>query len=107
VIVSFESRELQATCLEIATAEDRLGAAHAQALITLISELEAFQHAEEAIGFIGNAEVRKDDSLVIPVGSRYLATFVAVGAQVRNNRPERTPWSDVSRLKIVAIEEAT
>jgi hypothetical protein len=105
VIVSFETQFLQKTCLTIQIAEGMFGAVHAQALIALIADIEAFEDAGQVIDFFGLAAgCREDDSLFLPIGASYRARFLAAGKRFDCNANGKVVWSSVKRLKLMEIE---
>lgn len=104
MIVSFETAALQQTCLVLELAEEQFGAVHAQALIALLAEIEAFGTAAELIDFlVDDAPIALDDSLSLPIGSDYRATLVATGTRYGRDHEGRVVWSSVTRLKLVQI----
>ena len=105
MIVSFETRCLQKICLTIQAAERRLGPIHAQALIALVADIEAFEDAGQVIDFFGFASVcREDDSLLLPIGASYRARFLAAGKRFGCDSNGKVIWSSVKRLKLMEIE---
>jgi hypothetical protein len=104
LIVSFETEQLQRTCYSLAVAEVEYGAVHAQALITLIADIEAFDNACELIDFFGlHSDDQVGDSLSLAIGSEYRTTLVAVGKKYQRDAGGRLNWSSVRRLKLVDI----
>jgi hypothetical protein len=104
VIVSFETRELKEAVLILRAAEARFGAVNAQALIALIADIEAFGDAEQLLAFMGDdAVIGEDDSLSLPVGANYRATFIAAGSRFGRNAGSRVIWSSVTRLKMMEV----
>ena len=105
MIVSFETRCLQKICLTIEAAERRLGPIHAQALIALIADIEAFEDAGQVIDFFGCAAVCPgDDSLSLSIGASYRARFLAAGKRFGCDPNGKVIWSSVKRLKLMEIE---
>lgn len=105
MIVSFETRDLQEACLTLRIAEERFGALHAQALIALIAEIEAFKDADQLIAFIGDyAVIGDDDSLSLPIGANSRARFVAAGTRFERDVKSRVVWSSVTRFKLMEVE---
>jgi hypothetical protein len=102
LIVSFKTVALQKACLVLELAEEQFGAVHAQALIALLAEIEAFGTAAELIDFL-DAPVALNDSLSLPIGSDYRATFTATGARYGRDDEGRVVWSSVTRLKLMQI----
>jgi hypothetical protein len=85
-------------------AERRLGSAHAQALLSLIADAEAFDNADALMEFFGSeARLDEHDSLFLAIGSDYRAEFVAVGARVVRDPDGKVDWTSVQRLKLVDI----
>jgi hypothetical protein len=106
LIVSFETSDLRECCWRIEVAEQQLGTVHAQALVTLIAELEAFEIAAEMLSFMRTSAIITDsDSLLIEVGSDYVATFVPVGVRFGRDEYGRVDWSTVRRLKLTEISK--
>jgi hypothetical protein len=104
VIISFGTRELLDCCSSLAAAELQLGSAHAQALISMIADAEAFDSAHDLISFFGSdACFGEDDSVVLAIGSDYCARFVAVGTRFVRDAKGRIDWTGVQRLKLVDI----
>jgi len=104
LIVSFETVALQQACYVLELAEEQFGAVHAQALIALLADIEAFATTAELIDFLGeDAAVALDDSLSLPIGSDYRATLVATGTRYHKDAGSRVVWSSVTRLKLVEI----
>lgn len=104
MIVSFETAALQQACYVIELAEEQFGAVHAQALIALLADIEAFETGAELIEFLGDdAAVALDDSLSLPIGSDYRAALVAAGARYSRDGSGRVVWSSVTRLKLLKI----
>lgn len=105
MIVSFQTEELHDCCCYAGVAEEVLGSAHAQALVTLIADAEAVETADELLALRDPfASVDVDDSLLADVGAEYRARFVAIGQEVSQNEEGKVDWSSVRRLKLVALE---
>lgn len=51
MIISYQTREQQVLCCKIDEGEATFGAPAAQALVATIADLEAFETAEEMVGF--------------------------------------------------------
>jgi hypothetical protein len=104
LIVSYDTTALQQACYVLEHAEQQYGAVHAQALIALIADVEAFDNGAELIDF-WNEElvITNDDSLLLPVGADYRATLTAVGSRYQRDADGRVVWSSVTRLKLLAI----
>ena len=104
IIISFDSKSLHDSCVTLAAAEDLLGSTHASALISLISDVEAFENAAELIDFLGNqVKVCSDDSLFVVIGSDYRAKLVVAGTRFARDIDGRVIWATVARLKLVDI----
>jgi hypothetical protein len=104
LIISFGTRELLDCCSSLAAAEQRLGSAHAQTLISLIADAEAFEVAHGLIEFFGSqANIDEHDSLFLAIGSDYRAQFVPAGVRFARNAEGKIDWASVQRLKLVDI----
>lgn len=104
MIVSYDTAALQQACSVLEQAEQQYGAVHAQALIALIADVEAFENGAELIDFWNEDLVMtNDDSLLLPVGADYRAALAAVGNRYKRDSDGRVVWSSVSRLKLLAI----
>ena len=103
--MSFEIRALRDSCLVLSVAEANFGILDAQALITMIADIEAFDTADELISYFGpDAVVHEDDSISARVGDNYTATFIPTGLRFDRNPDGRVIWSSVSRLKLMEIK---
>ncbi|TRW15132.1 hypothetical protein [Glacieibacterium frigidum] len=104
MIVSYETPALQQACFSLEVAEAEYGAVHAQALIALIADIEAFENVAELADFWGDELlVTIDDSLSLPIGAHYRASLAAVGTRYRRDAGGRVVLSSVTRLKLLAI----
>jgi hypothetical protein len=104
LIISFDTRDLLESCSSLEIAERWLGSAHAQALVSLIADAEAFGNASELIEFFGaDAQVAENDSISLAIGSDYRVVFVAAGFRVVRDTDGRIDWTSVQRLKLVDI----
>jgi hypothetical protein len=104
LIISFDTRELRECCSRLEIAEQRLGSAHAQALVSLIADAEAFENANELIEFFEpEANVTENDLVSIAIGSDYYVAFVAVGVRFVRDANDRMDWTSVQRLKVVDL----
>lgn len=104
MIVSYETTELQQACFALELAEEQYGTIHAQALIALIADIEAFANAGELADFWGSDMLSVDnDALSLPVGADYQAIFAAVGTRYSRDVEGRAIWTSVTRLKLLAI----
>lgn len=85
-------------------AEQQLGSAHAQALVSLIADAEAFENANELIEFFGSeAHVAADDTISLAIGPNYRVEFVAVGIRFVRDPDGRVDWASVQRLKVLDL----
>jgi hypothetical protein len=104
LIVSYDTTALQQACYVLEQAEQQYGTVHAQALIALIADVEAFENAAELIDFWDeDLFITNDDSLSLPIGADYRATLASVGNRYRRDADGRVVWSSVTRLKLLAI----
>lgn len=104
MIISFETPELLECCSSLDAAERELGSAHAQALISMIADAEAFDCADDLIKFFGReALVGESDTLSLAIGSDYRAGFVAIGINFVRNADGSVDWTSVRRLKLLHI----
>jgi hypothetical protein len=104
LIISFDTRELLECCSNLEVAEQRLGSAHAQALVSLIADAEAFENAGELITFFGSeAHVAENDSILVAIGSHYRMEFVAVGIRFVRDADGKIDWTSVRRVKLVDL----
>lgn len=80
-----------------------IGAAHAQELMTMLSDAEAVDTAAEFMDlYAPNVEV-EGDSLSVPIGIEYYVSFVAIGVTVFRDRKTGLDWGTVRRLKMMDI----
>jgi hypothetical protein len=104
LIISFDTPDLRDCCSSLDVAEQRLGSAHAQALVSLIADAEAFENANDLIMFFGSgAQAAGDNLICVPTGSEYRAIFVAVGVRFVRTPDGSIDWSSVQRLKLVDL----
>lgn len=104
ITVSFEDQNLHDVCVELERAEQLLGSIHAAALVTLISDIMALDHAEQLMDFLGDdVEVSVDDSLIVSIGTEYRVTMVVAGQRHRRDEARRIVWATVTRLKLTQI----
>jgi hypothetical protein len=104
LIISFDTRELLECCSSLEMAEQQLGSAHAQALVSLIADAEAFENASELIKFFGSdAHVAENDTISLAIGSDYRAVFVAAGVRFVRDVDGTVDWTSVQRLKLVDL----
>lgn len=108
MIISFDSRNLLECCSTLEAAEQRLGSAYAQALLSLIADAESFENAAELIEFFGPAaHVGDGDTISIAIGSDYRIEFVAAGTRFRRKAEGEIAWTSVQRLKLVNLLRCT
>jgi hypothetical protein len=104
LIISFDTRELLECCSSLEMAEQQLGSAHAQALVSLIADAEAFENASQLIKFFGSdAHVAETDTISLAIGSDYRAVFVAAGVRFVRDVDGTVDWTSVQRLKLVDL----
>ena len=105
MIVSFGSKNLRDLCSILYKTYRWLGVPHGNALIQLISDIEAFENAEELLKYLGKdaVVVPERDTFVVGIGSAYQGTFVAVGAKLQRNTTNQVVWSSVQRLKLTEV----
>ena len=103
MIISFNTRELRDCCASLEKAEAVVGSAHAQELISVLSDAEAADTAAEFIEFYAPSVAVDGDSILLPIGTRYRLSFAAIGvALVRDDRAG-LEWSAVRRLKVMDL----
>jgi hypothetical protein len=83
LIVSFGSSELLAYCSRLDAAEELLGSAYAQVLLTLIADIEAHDDAAELIAFFGESAKVEGDSL-------WLKIWCKLPREIRDDRSGNT-----------------
>ena len=106
IVISFETEDLLKCCSFIDAAEQTFGRTHAEALITLIADAEAFDHVNDLIDFLGtDGTLSEDDSLLISIGSEYQGKFVAAGVRFGRDDVGRVDWKSVQRLKLMEINK--
>jgi hypothetical protein len=104
LIISFDTRDLLECCSSLEIAERQLGSAHAQALVSLIADAEAFENAKELIAFFGSeAHVADNDLISLEIGSDYRVEFEAAGFRFFRDVDCRIDWKSVQRLKVVNL----
>ena len=85
-------------------AEGWLGSEHAQLLIQLLADLEAFDTCRELFDLYGSdASSGQHGSLCVRVGLLYQAMFQAVGAKLSRLADGALDWTKVRRLKLLDI----
>ena len=109
MIVSFGSRRLRELCSYLHEAYRWLGITHGQALIRLISDIEALQNADELLKYFGPAAspITERDMIIIEIGTKYKGEFLALGAKIRRDADERIEWSSVHRVKLIEISRVS
>lgn len=108
MIISFDTRELLECCSNLELAEQRLGSAYAQALVSLIADAEAFANAAEFLEFFGPAgRVGGNDTISLAIGSDYRVHFIAAGTRFGRSSDGRIDWTSVQRLKLVDLSRCT
>lgn len=104
MIVSYDCDELRRACLDIDEAQRCLGMGDAQALVTLVADIEAMGDCGEFLAFAApEARVSGNDSLTVSIGSEYEAVFVPAGERFVRAQGGAIDWSSVRRLKLVQI----
>ncbi len=104
IIISFEDQQLYETCVSLQRAEQAYGTVTAAALVTFISDAQAFENVGELIDFHGDDEIIfLADSLSVAIGSEYRATLVVVGKRYTRDGAGNVVWPSVTRLKLVEI----
>ncbi len=104
MILSFQTRELLEQCSNLEKAEKWLGPPVAQFLIATLADIEALEDVSELMNFYEiDASAARDDSLSLPIGPDYRATFAAVGARLARLGDGSPDWAKVQRLKLVEI----
>ncbi len=104
IIISFEDQSLHDACVDLQQAEQLFGTLNASALVTFISDAQAFENAAELIDFRRDeVKILSDDSLSVAIGSHFLATLVVAGRRFGRDGDGRIVWTSVTRLKLVQI----
>jgi hypothetical protein len=104
--ISFATAALKDCCLKREVAEVQYGRIYADRLVSEIADAEAFDNVQEWIDFLGgNAVINQNGSFNVPIGSRYLATFVSVDANTEHNEDGHIMWSSVEFIKLTAISD--
>jgi hypothetical protein len=86
-------------------AEAAIGPAHAQDLITVLSDAEATETAAELIDLYAPNVAVSGDSLSLPIGTRFRLTFVAIGTPLVRDPEGCVDWCAVRRLKMTDISQ--
>jgi hypothetical protein len=103
LIVSFETHELRDCCASLEKAEAVVGSTHAQELISVLADAEAAETAAEFIKLRAPNVAVSDDSISLPMGTRYRLSFVAVGVASVGKHGGRVDWRSVRRLKMMEL----
>jgi hypothetical protein len=103
LIVSFNTQELRDCCASLERAEAVIGSAHAQELISVLSDAEAAETAEEFIELYAPHVARDGASISLPIGIQYRLTFVAIGANVARSEGACLDWRAVRRVKVMDL----
>lgn len=104
MIVSFETPTLRALCASLDAAERELGAADARLLLTILSDIEALDTANEFLELaVDDARVSSSNVIEVTVGREHHAILVPVGARYRNKPDGSLDWSTVRYLKLTAL----
>lgn len=104
IVISYASRELLNSCTKIEVAQDWLGAVEAQALIDLIADAEAMEHAEAFITFYF-ADCHAGGLFSVSLGPRRLVFFgpaTQTFAKMADGQPN---WTQIRRLQLKQIQE--
>jgi hypothetical protein len=105
LIVSFHTRELLEQCSSLEKAEHLHGAAVAQALISVLADIEALDNCSVLLDLFGeDAKITEDDMISLKFGSNHCASFVAVGAKLVRIPDGNLDWRQVQRLKLIEIK---
>jgi len=104
LIVSFQTKELLDLCSNKETAEKQLGPIVAQALITMLADIEALDNVSQVMDLYRNdAEICDDGSLVIAIATDCSAVFVPVGANLPDFDHGKPDLLQIQRLKLAKI----
>jgi hypothetical protein len=103
VIVSFNTQSLRDCCTTLERAEAAMGAAHAQELMTLLSDAEAVDTAAEFMQLYAPNVGVDGDSISLPIGTRYRVSFVAIGSRPVRNPDGGLNWGALRRLKMTDL----
>lgn len=105
MVVSFDTQELRDFCESLELAVATIGSAHAQELRTVLSDAEAAETAAEFIEFYSPFVSVADDSISLPIGTKYRASFVALSAGLDDDCGTGIEWSEVRRLKMMDLSK--
>jgi hypothetical protein len=104
LIISFKDSSLHDACVKLHQAEQLYGSVHAAALVTFISDAEAFESVGELLDFLGDdIQLLPDESLSVLIGSDYRVALVVAGKRFDRDVGGRVVWTSVKRLKLVEI----
>jgi hypothetical protein len=103
VIVSFNTEGLRDCCASLERAEALIDLTHARDLMTVLSDAEAVDTAAEFVELYAPNAAIEGDIISLPIGRRYRATFVAIGAALVRNRDGGLDWRSVRRLKMMDL----
>jgi hypothetical protein len=101
VILSFSTKELRDTCQQLERADATYGAKQAQALFSVLAEVDAAETAEDLQALHADNIVVAEDSLSIAFAPQCRAHFKAVPQAASDTI---VSWSIVRRLKLVQVE---
>lgn len=106
MIVSFETPALRALCTSLDTAERELGSTDARSLLTVLSDIEALDTANEFLELAGDdVRVLSSNAIEVTVGREHRAILMPVGVRYRR-KPDGSPdWSTVRYLKLAALPQ--
>lgn len=103
IVVSYGSDHLRQCCSLAEAAEQEFGQVYAQAVLTLIADVEALDDGGALIDYYGPAvTIEPDDSLLVRIGANCAARFAATGTRVSLDRG-RVIWTSVQRLKFMEV----
>jgi hypothetical protein len=103
LIVSFNTQDLRDCCASLERAEAVFGSAHAQELMTVLSDAEAVDPAAELMELYAPDVAVDGNSLSLPIGVNYRLSFIAIGATIVRDREIGLDWGTVWRLKMMDI----
>lgn len=103
MIVSFRTQEMRDRCASLEQAEAMVGPAHAQDLITLLSDVEATETAADLIDLYAPNVVVEGHTIALLIGTKCRLTFVAIGRAITDSLTGDLDWREVQRLKLVEI----
>ena len=85
---------------------ESVGELHAQELIQLIADIEAFDNAHQVIKFrCVDVHSTTTGVLSIAFGTRYRALFEPVGRRFKVSDTNQVKWGTVRRIKLMEIVE--